>query len=251
MTSAPSVPERPADGARRIKVRAMVQLGRRCPRLALARPPPKEQALDFTVAFSAFLTQASDWERYGEGLSLKQEEALAAVRHALAADDDVPSVPSTTALTTFPPAVTGAEARPKSTADPSELHTKTEFYQWFSDMEATRASEVEAKYKRHAEEVERRIDVCNEICNEISSVLEIFSELKLSQRAISGRTDALKEQCDRLVSEREKLTAISGSIQERLVHFDIEKLSSLFHAPVSASSDPQKILRGLEVRARS
>ena len=144
-------------------------------------------------------------------------------------------------IATKTPATTSAPT------DPSALHTKTEFYQWFSDMEATRASEVEAKYKKHAEAVERQIDVCNKLLGDIGSVLDIFSELKLSQRAISGRTDALKEQCDLLVSERERLTTISGSIKERLDHFDrLEELSSLFHAPVSASSDPQRILRGLE-----
>ena len=106
---------------------------------------------------------------------------------------------------------------------------------------------MEAKYKQHAEAVEKQIEVCNELLGDIGSVLDIFSELKLSQRAISGRTDALKEQCDRLVSEREKLTTVSGSIKERLDHFDrLEELSSLFHAPVSASSDPQAILKGLE-----
>ena len=142
---------------------------------------------------------------------------------------------------------TSATGGTTGTIEPSSIHTKAEFYEWFSAMEATRASEVEAKYKQHAEAVERQIEVCNELLGDIGSVLDIFSELKLSQRAISGRTDALKEQCDRLVSERERLTTVSGSIRERLDHFDrLEELSSLFHAPVSASSDPQAILKGLE-----
>ena len=203
------------------------------------------------------LLQASDWERYGEGLSLRQEEALAAVRQALAADADVPSMPTRSLQASASGAAemdtkartvtTKTSATASAPTDPSALHTKTEFYQWFSDMEATRASEVEAKYKNHAEAVERQIDVCNKLLGDIGSVLDIFSEIKLSQRAISGRTDALKEQCDLLVSERERLTTISGSIKERLDHFDrLEELSSLFHAPVSASSDPQRILRGLE-----
>ena len=135
----------------------------------------------------------------------------------------------------------------ESAMKPSSIHTKTEFYQWFSHVEATRASEVEAKYRKHAEAIERQVDVCNELLGDIGSVLDIFSELKLSQRAISGRTDALKEQCDRLVSEREKLTTVTGLMKERLDHFDrLEELSSLFHAPVSASSDPHAILKGLE-----
>lgn len=174
------------------------------------------------------------------------------MRQALASDEPVASGRAE------PERVENTESAPSSSAGrpsggtagtigPSSIHTKAEFYQWFSAMEATRASEVEAKYKHHAEAVERQIEVCNELLGDIGSVLDIFSELKLSQRAISGRTDALKEQCDRLVSEREKLTTVSGSIKERLDHFDrLEELSSLFHAPVSASSDPHAILKGLE-----
>ena len=126
------------------------------------------------------------------------------------------------------------------------IHTRSEFYTWFSELEATRASEAEATYKKHAEMVEEHINACNNMLKSIDMIVEIFDALKASQRTISSRTDALKEQCDTLVSEREKLSNMSRMVEERLDHFNrLETLSSLFHAPVSASSDPQSILQGL------
>ncbi len=180
-----------------------------------------------------------------EALATDEPVATATRRAELERLEVTESAPSSSAGR--PLGTGGSTGGSTGTIEPSSIHTKAEFYQWFSAMEATRASEVEAKYKQHAEAVEKQIEVCNELLGDIGSVLDIFSELKLSQRAISGRTDALKEQCDRLVSEREKLSTVSGSIKERLDHFDrLEELSSLFHAPVSASSDPQAILQGLE-----
>lgn len=126
------------------------------------------------------------------------------------------------------------------------IPTRSEFYTWYSELEATRASEAEAKYKKHVDKVEGHIESCNNMLKSIDTVIEIFDALKASQRTISGRTDALKDQCDTLVSDRENLLKVSEMVKVRLNHFDrLETLSSLFHAPVNASSDPHSILRGL------
>jgi len=127
------------------------------------------------------------------------------------------------------------------------LQTRSEFYQWFSDLEATRASEAEATYKGHARKIEKHIELCNDMLQIVDDVLETFTALKESQRTISDRTDALKDQCDLLVSERDKLSKVSHVVNERLEHFNrLEPLSSLFHAPVQATSNPEEIVKGLE-----
>jgi hypothetical protein len=197
--------------------------------------------------------QASDWAKYGEGLSLKQEEALEAVRNEYVSELETTEAASSSALEkdaeelALTHASRDQDTPSQEVLDPSSIHTKAEFYAWYSNLEATRASQVEAKYKEHTEVVEKQIDVCNELLGNINAVLDIFSQLKTSQRAISGRTDTLKAQCDRLVSEREKLASTCDSIKERLKYFDrLETLSTLFHAPVSAKSDPQKIIQGLK-----
>lgn len=203
--------------------------------------------------------QASDWEKYSQRLSLKQEEALAAVRSVVTggsgteetiAESDKGGAHSKEAEISPVKEHTGdrLDAMERLTVDGIvSIHTRSEFYTWYSELEATRASEAEATYKRHADMVEERINACNDMLKSIEKVVEIFNGLKASQRTISSRTDALKEQCDTLVSERDKLSKVSDMVKERLDHFNrLETLSSLFHAPVSASSDPQSILKGLE-----
>jgi len=208
-----------------------------------------------------FNSQASDWERYSDSLSLKQEEALAAVRSVVSTsgaqerggeDEEVEKGGDRRETMTASPVKEqkvgrGGGMEHVTTVDGiAAIHTRSEFYTWYSEMEATRASEAEATYKRHADMIEEHINACNEMLKSIDMIVEIFDALKASQRTISSRTDALKEQCDTLVSEREKLLSVSNMVKERLQHFNrLETLSSLFHAPVSASSDPQSILQGL------
>ena len=202
--------------------------------------------------------QASDWERYAEGLSLRQEEALAEVKRlvsdvVVAGEDAHDSSGDTYASMQNQDSKEkreeegGEDGGSKRSGTDAVLHTRSEFYKWFSELELTRASEAEAKYKGHAEALEKHIDVCNDMLRTIDEVLDIFAGLRATQQTISDRTDALKEECDMLVSEREKLSHISDMVHQRLAHFNrLETLSSLFHGPVNAESSPREILEGLE-----
>ena len=197
--------------------------------------------------------QASDWKKYSECLSLNQEEALRELKR-FGSKVDVPQ--HVAVVSGVEPASDAAQrGHFKMENDVKEgfkghdavLQTRSEFYQWFSDLEATRASEAEATYKGHAQKIEKHIELCNDMLELVDDVLETFTALKESQRTISDRTDALKDQCDLLVSERDKLSKVSHVVNERLEHFNrLESLSSLFHAPVQATSNPEEIVKGLE-----
>ena len=136
-------------------------------------------------------------------------------------------------------------ARKEGAASDAVLHSTSEFYKWFSELEAAKASEAEEKYNRHSKTLERHIGVCNDLLKTIDEVLELFSSLKAGQKTISDRTDALRQTCDKLVSERESLVKVSDAVNERLKYFDqLEKLSAQFHGPLQGYS-PEEILNGL------
>eukprot|EP00889_Picochlorum_renovo_P006668 jgi/Picre1/33698/NNA_001177.t1 len=207
---------------------------------------------------SGVRVKASDWERYAEGLSLRQEEALAEVKR-LVSDAVVVGEDAHDSSGEKYSSISHQDGKEKREEERGEdggsarsgvdavLQTRSEFYKWFSELELTRASEAEAKYKGHAEALEKHIDVCNDMLRTIDEVLDIFAGLRATQQTISDRTDALKEECDMLVSEREKLSHISDMVHQRLEHFNrLETLSSLFHGPVNAESSPREILEGLE-----
>lgn len=127
------------------------------------------------------------------------------------------------------------------------LNNSSEFYKWYSELEAARASEAEEKYERHAKALERRAEICHGLLQTIEDVLDIFATLREKQKTISDRTDALRQTCDTLVSERENLVRMSDGIRERLQYFrQLEALSLQFHGPLSTTSDPKDILHGMK-----
>jgi len=144
-----------------------------------------------------------------------------------------------------PKAKSMSTARKEGAASDAVLHSASEFYKWFSELEAAKASEAEEKYNRHSKTLERHIGVCNDLLRTIDEILELFASLKAGQKTISDRTDALRQTCDKLVSERETLIQVSDAVNERLKYFEeLEKLSAQFHGPLQGSS-PQEILDGL------
>lgn len=205
--------------------------------------------------------QASEWDRYGE-LTLAQEEALAEIKtwsanvttfpdHIVDDGDDAENyaerkLTHEDILSPKETSTRRAEEGALSRTDEVVLHNTAEFYKWYSELEALRTSKSEKKHQRHVKYLDERIAVCNELLGTIDEVLEIFQSLKDGQHVISERTEALRDTCDKLVAERESMVAMSEAIGERLCHFErLETLSAMFHGPLSTSSDPEEILKGL------
>jgi hypothetical protein len=47
------------------------------------------------------------------------------------------------------------------------LHNSADFYKWHSELEATRTSETEEKFRRYAATLQGYLDACNELLGKV------------------------------------------------------------------------------------
>ena len=100
------------------------------------------------------------------------------------------------------------------------LENSSEFYGWLSELEAARAKETENKYHRHALVLERHLAVCGDLLKAVNDALQHLNSLKQGQKAVSERTEAVHDTCQRLVAEREELTTMLDALKAKLSYFD-------------------------------
>lgn len=72
------------------------------------------------------------------------------------------------------PATPGAGGAPTAAAasphfEEAVLHNSADFYKWHSELEATRTSETEEKFRRYAATLQGYLDACNELLGKVGS----------------------------------------------------------------------------------
>ena len=58
-------------------------------------------------------------------------------------------------------------AAPSAHFEDAVLHNSTDFYKWHSELEATRTSETEEKFRRYAATLQGYLDACNELLGKV------------------------------------------------------------------------------------
>ena len=58
-------------------------------------------------------------------------------------------------------------AAPSAHFEDAVLHNSADFYKWHSELEATRTSETEEKFRRYAATLQGYLDACNELLGKV------------------------------------------------------------------------------------
>jgi len=123
------------------------------------------------------------------------------------------------------------------------LHNSAQFYRWHSELEATRTSETEEKFRTHARALQGHLTACQELQAKVDETLEFFGTLKLQHHEVAAKTRQLHDGCQQLVAEKDALADFAGALRRKLAFFDeLEAVGSRFHGSSAPSVDSEAFL---------
>ncbi|KAH9619484.1 hypothetical protein KSS87_019429 [Heliosperma pusillum] len=177
---------------------------------------------------------ASTWEQNAP-LTEQQQAAIIALSHAVA---DRP-FPSNLVQDQMPGQENGLSVDTQdSVADHSSaaieavLVNTNQFYKWFTDLEAAMKSETEEKYRHYVDTLTQRIQTCDVILRQVDDTLELFNELQLQHQAVATKTKTLRDACDSLLMEKQRLIEFADALRSKLNYFDeLENIATSFYSP--------------------
>lgn len=105
------------------------------------------------------------------------------------------------------------------------------FYKWLSDCETAISAEKESKYHGQLADLCEISAKCDITLQEIDSTLTNFDKILQQQHVIGSRAQHLSSNCDRIVTEKERLQSFESSLMSKLAYFnELDRLSALVHA---------------------
>ncbi|EPS73936.1 hypothetical protein M569_00814, partial [Genlisea aurea] len=176
---------------------------------------------------------ASTWEQNAP-LTEEQKAAIAALSHAVAERPFPPNLVRTKVAGLENSASVSAKqsAAEDSGSIDAVLVNTSQFYKWFTDLEAAMKSETEEKYQHYVRSLSERIQTCDTILGQVDETLELFQELQLQHQAVATKTKTLHDACDRLLMEKQKLIEFAESLRDKLNYFDdLENFANHFYSP--------------------
>ncbi|KAJ3704870.1 hypothetical protein LUZ61_008575 [Rhynchospora tenuis] len=107
-----------------------------------------------------------------------------------------------------------------------------QFYKWYAQLESTMKSETEEKYRLYEDTLTERIQICDQILQQVDDTLSLISELQSLHQSVATKTKTLHDSCDQLLLEKQRLIEFADALRSRLNYFDeLENVSTSFYAP--------------------
>ncbi|CAL9162414.1 unnamed protein product [Musa hybrid cultivar] len=192
---------------------------------ATTNPLPKSGAVSKGYNF------ASSWEQNAP-LTEQQKAAILALSNAVAERPFPPHLSQEQI-----PGGSGASASPQdstledSGAIDAVLVNTHQFYKWFSDLESAMKSETEEKYRLYVNTLVERVQICDEILQQVDETLNLFNELQSLHQTVATKTKTLHDACDRLLIEKQRLIEFADALRSKLNYFDeLENVSTNFYS---------------------
>ncbi|KAH9610426.1 hypothetical protein KSS87_005669, partial [Heliosperma pusillum] len=77
------------------------------------------------------------------------------------------------------------------------------------------------KYRHYVDTLtQQRIQTCDVILRQLDDTLELFNELQLQHQAVATKTKTLRDACDSLLMEKQRLIAFADALRSKLNYFD-------------------------------
>ncbi|KAJ4808906.1 Conserved oligomeric Golgi complex subunit 3 [Rhynchospora pubera] len=106
-----------------------------------------------------------------------------------------------------------------------------QFYKWYAELESAMKSETEEKYRLYEDTLTERIQICDQILQQVDDTLSIIGELQSLHQSVATKTKTLHDACDQLLVEKQRLIEFADALRSRLNYFDeLENVSTSFYA---------------------
>lgn len=121
-----------------------------------------------------------------------------------------------------------------------EIYATHQFHRWYTDVEVKMKCERDEKYRTHAEKLKQHISTCSCILEQVCVARRNFNDMELQHKILKGRGEVLQLECDRLMTEKARLSSFAGSLHRKLSSFDeLEKVMTDFHLTRAQASGVQ------------
>nr|POE48801.1 conserved oligomeric golgi complex subunit 3 [Quercus suber] len=130
-------------------------------------------------------------------------------------------------------------------------HVELDFDDEFAACEAGLLEESHAKYQTYYEQLQLTESHLASLLSSTTSTLVLLSTLSNSFKAVESQTDAFRRQCETLLAEQKRLTAVADGVEENARYYAyLEPVTRRLNAPGAASlvkgSDFPEMLHNLD-----
>ncbi|KIL64608.1 hypothetical protein M378DRAFT_126439 [Amanita muscaria Koide BX008] len=137
--------------------------------------------------------------------------------------------------TSTPPVAGTTHALPSSYASlhPKQpIQTQEQFYDWFSLIDRSVAHSQESHFRAHIAEISEHLETCDALLHNINTVESEVDGMFEHWRIVEEGGRSLKDACERLLQERDKLLDLTDEIGTRLDYFqELEHATRMLNHP--------------------
>ncbi|KAL6301269.1 Sec34-like family-domain-containing protein [Sparassis latifolia] len=128
-----------------------------------------------------------------------------------------------------------------SRSQPSHLHalhpkqpiqTPQQYYDWFALIDRSVTHSQEAHFRAHLAGVAEHLDTCDGLVQRIDEVDQALETMLQEWRSVEDGGKSLKDACEQLLEERDRLISMMEAIGERLDYFqELEHATRMLNSP--------------------
>ncbi|OCH92045.1 Sec34-domain-containing protein [Obba rivulosa] len=112
------------------------------------------------------------------------------------------------------------------------IQTPQQFYDWFALIDRSVAHSQEAHFRSHLNNVSEHLEACDRIIQRIDEVDTEVEGMLQGWRSVEEGGKNLKEACEQLLDERDRLIALTEAIDMRLEYFqELEPATRMLNHP--------------------
>ncbi|THH07230.1 hypothetical protein EW145_g3527 [Phellinidium pouzarii] len=112
------------------------------------------------------------------------------------------------------------------------VQTTQEFYDWFSMIERSVAHSQESSYREHLSTIMKHLETCENLTGTVDQVQKEVDDMLDGWRSVEVGGKSLKDACEQLLDERDRLIRLSEDIGARLEYFqELEHATRMLNHP--------------------
>ncbi|KAI0644707.1 Sec34-domain-containing protein [Trametes meyenii] len=112
------------------------------------------------------------------------------------------------------------------------IQTPQQFYDWFSLIDRSVTHSQEAHIRAHLESVSDHLETCDRLIQRIDEIDREVGDMLQGWRSVEESGKSLKDACELLLQERDRLLDMTVSIDERLEYFqELEHATRMLNHP--------------------
>ncbi|KAH9949100.1 Sec34-like family-domain-containing protein [Amylocystis lapponica] len=112
------------------------------------------------------------------------------------------------------------------------IQTPQQFYDWFALIDRSVAHSQEAHFRAHLDSVSEHLETCDRLMQRIDEVDEAVDSMLHEWRGVEEGGKSLKDACEQLLQERDRLLSTTEAIGEILEYFqELEHATRMLNSP--------------------